>query len=153
MCSRRCAWLRMLQRAPRACVPWRSPRCNQPPLRVRVPTATNTLRVPRVFHVGPMPGRRGSFIVMEALALGGSANQAELGRQLARMHLAEPAVRSAPALAVVVCAAAWPLNALPWCLHRMTTRAPASLGLQLTTRSALRCVAGCCMLLLRTHAR
>eukprot|EP00877_Chromochloris_zofingiensis_P005149 jgi/Chrzof1/14635/Cz09g10080.t1 len=52
---------------------------------------TNTIRVPKVFHVGPMPNGRGSFIIMEHLNLGGSCNQAELGRQLALMHLAEPA--------------------------------------------------------------
>eukprot|EP00775_Hariotina_reticulata_P003566 gene3566-3834_t len=51
---------------------------------------TNTLRVPKVHHVGPMPNGRGSFIVMEALNMSGSCNQAELGRQLALMHLAEP---------------------------------------------------------------
>lgn len=55
-------------------------------------TATNTLRIPKVFHVGPMPNGRGSFIVMEALKLSGSCSMSELGRQLARMHLAEPAV-------------------------------------------------------------
>lgn len=55
--------------------------------------ATHTLRVPEVFHVGPMPNGRGSFIVMEALNMSGSCSMAELGRQLARMHLAEPAVR------------------------------------------------------------
>lgn len=54
--------------------------------------ATNTLRIPKVFHVGPMPNGRGSFIVMESLKLGGGCNMAELGRQLAHMHLAEPAV-------------------------------------------------------------
>lgn len=53
--------------------------------------ATNTLRIPKVFHVGPMPNGRGSFIVMEALKMSGSCSMSELGRQLARMHLAEPA--------------------------------------------------------------
>jgi fructosamine-3-kinase len=54
--------------------------------------ATKTLRIPKVFHVGPMPNGRGSFIVMEALKMSGSCSMSELGRQLARMHLAEPAV-------------------------------------------------------------
>jgi hypothetical protein len=56
--------------------------------------ATKTLRIPKVFHVGPMPNGRGSFIVMEALKMSGSCSMSELGRQLGRMHLAEPAVRS-----------------------------------------------------------
>lgn len=60
-----------------------------------VPVATHTLRIPQVFHVGPMPNGRGSFIVMESLKLGGGCNMAELGRQLALMHLAEPAVGGA----------------------------------------------------------
>jgi len=60
-----------------------------------VPAATHTLRIPQVFHVGPMPNGRGSFIVMESLKLGGGCNMAELGRQLALMHLAEPAVSGA----------------------------------------------------------
>lgn len=59
--------------------------------------ATNTLRIPQVFHVGPMPNSRGSFIVMESLKLGGGCNMAELGRQLAHMHLAEPADPNAKA--------------------------------------------------------
>jgi protein-ribulosamine 3-kinase len=47
-----------------------------------------------VHHYGPLggPGRGGSFIVMEYLNFGGRANAAELGRQLALMHLAIPAV-------------------------------------------------------------
>lgn len=43
--------------------------------------------------MGPMPNGRGSFIVMESLQLGGGCNMAALGKQLALMHLAEPAVR------------------------------------------------------------
>jgi hypothetical protein len=57
--------------------------------------ATRTLRVPDVLHYGALPARpSGSFIVMEHLELGGRADQAELGRQLALMHLAEPSVSS-----------------------------------------------------------
>ncbi|KAF8062042.1 protein-ribulosamine 3-kinase [Scenedesmus sp. PABB004] len=58
---------------------------------LRAMHATKTVRVPEVYHVGPAPNGRGSFIVMEALPLGGRVDQAEMGRQLARMHLAEPA--------------------------------------------------------------
>lgn len=58
---------------------------------------TGTLRIPKVFHYGPLPapggGRgRGSFIVMEFLHFGGRSSAAELGRQLALMHLAAPSV-------------------------------------------------------------
>lgn len=68
------------------------------------PTATNTLRIPQVFHYGPLPGPpgggalhgNGSFIVMEYLSMSGRADPAELGKQLARMHLAEPTVRHVP---------------------------------------------------------
>lgn len=57
---------------------------------------TGTIRVPRVFHVGTASGSGGalkradSYIIMEYLDFGGSASQQELGRQLARMHLADP---------------------------------------------------------------
>ncbi|KAL4458241.1 hypothetical protein ABPG75_013106 [Micractinium tetrahymenae] len=60
--------------------------------------ATHTIRVPEVFHYGALPSPpgggalrgSGSFIVMEYLNLRGRCDQTELGRQLARMHLAEP---------------------------------------------------------------
>lgn len=39
---------------------------------------------------------KGSFIVMEYLNFGGSYSQADLGRALAEMHKAEPAVNSSP---------------------------------------------------------
>lgn len=56
--------------------------------------ATGTLRIPKVFHCGALPDRpSGSFIVMEYLNIRGRADPAELGRRLALMHLAEPAVR------------------------------------------------------------
>jgi hypothetical protein len=71
------------------CMPMPAP---LPGLLVPPKTATNTLRIPKVFHVGPMPNGRGSFIVMESLKMGGGCNMAELGKQLALMHLAEPAV-------------------------------------------------------------
>jgi protein-ribulosamine 3-kinase len=51
--------------------------------------ATKTIRVPKVVHCGPL-GERGSFILMEFLSFGGSCNQAELGEQLALMHLVWP---------------------------------------------------------------
>ena len=53
---------------------------------------TNTLRIPEVFMVGDYKG--GSFLVTEYLNFGGRADQAELGKALAEMHLATPAVRS-----------------------------------------------------------
>ena len=67
-----------------------------PPLPIAA--ATRTIRVPEVFHYGPLPAppgggalrRGGSFIVMEYLDLSGRCDQAELGRQVARMHLAPP---------------------------------------------------------------
>lgn len=40
---------------------------------------------------------KGSFIVMEYLNFGGSYSQADLGRALAEMHKAEPAVKPCPA--------------------------------------------------------
>lgn len=39
---------------------------------------------------------KGSFIVMEYLNFGGSYSQADLGRALAEMHKAEPAVILGP---------------------------------------------------------
>ncbi|KAG2491705.1 hypothetical protein HYH03_009868 [Edaphochlamys debaryana] len=55
---------------------------------------THSIRVPKVFHYGPLspgPGRGGSFIVMEHLDLErGRLGMAELGRRLAAMHLATP---------------------------------------------------------------
>ena len=61
-------------------------------------TDTHTIRVPEVFHVGSLdpsgPSLRGggSFIVMEYLNLSGRYSDANLGHQLARMHLASPTV-------------------------------------------------------------
>lgn len=65
---------------------------------LRAMHATHTIRVPEVFHYGGLPSPpgggalrgSGSFIVMEYLELGGRCDQAELGRQMARMHLATP---------------------------------------------------------------
>ncbi|KAI8466455.1 MAG: Fructosamine kinase-domain-containing protein [Monoraphidium minutum] len=51
---------------------------------------TATVRIPNVHHVGVLANGRGAFIVMEYLRLGGATDQRELGRQMARMHLAEP---------------------------------------------------------------
>jgi hypothetical protein len=42
--------------------------------------------------VGSSPSGTGSFIVMEYLKLSGSCSQAQLGKALALMHLAEPSV-------------------------------------------------------------
>lgn len=52
--------------------------------------STETIRVPEVFHCGPLSNVSGSFIVMEGLELSPTYDQGELGRNLARMHLAEP---------------------------------------------------------------
>lgn len=65
---------------------------------LRAMHATNTIHVPEVYHYGALsspPGggalrSSGSFIVMEYLDLRGRFDQAELGRQMARMHLATP---------------------------------------------------------------
>eukprot|EP00899_Mesostigma_viride_P019637 jgi/Mesvir1/27675/Mv07395-RA.1 len=51
---------------------------------------SKTLRLPEVFHYGAFPAGSGSFIVMEYLEFGGSADQASLGRQLALMHQSQP---------------------------------------------------------------
>eukprot|EP00878_Enallax_costatus_P003152 GHUV01003352.1.p1 GENE.GHUV01003352.1~~GHUV01003352.1.p1 ORF type:complete len:334 (+),score=67.88 GHUV01003352.1:159-1160(+) len=58
---------------------------------------THTVRIPKVFHVGPMPNGHGSFIVMEALKMSGGCSMGELGKQLALMHLAEPSDPNAKA--------------------------------------------------------
>lgn len=60
---------------------------------------THTLRIPKVYHYGELSGGvpgggslrgPGSFIVMEHLNFRGRASGADLGRELARMHLATP---------------------------------------------------------------
>lgn len=58
------------------------------------PSDAQAVRVPEVFHYGPLPGRgqHGSFICMEYLQLGGKYAQADLGRRMAQMHLAAPKV-------------------------------------------------------------
>ncbi len=63
-------------------------------LGLRAMGATNTVRIPEVFHYGELPSggalrSGGSFIVMEYLNMKGAVDQAELGKQLALMHLAE----------------------------------------------------------------
>lgn len=55
---------------------------------------TGAVRVPHVHAYGAFPGGRGSFIIMEALDLRGSPDQAALGRAMAHMHLAAPKVGS-----------------------------------------------------------
>lgn len=74
-------------------------------LGLRAMHATHTLRIPEVFHYGELPGppsggalrSGGSFIVMEHLNMRGAADPAELGCQLALMHLAEPSDPNAAA--------------------------------------------------------
>jgi protein-ribulosamine 3-kinase len=58
---------------------------------------TGTLRVPEVFHYGPLKNGKGAFIVMEQLDLGAIYTQSDLGRLVAEMHLAEPTVAEAKA--------------------------------------------------------
>ncbi|KAI8463178.1 MAG: Fructosamine kinase-domain-containing protein [Monoraphidium minutum] len=54
---------------------------------------TRAVRVPEVAHVGTLPRGGGAFIIMEHLALGGPPDMAALGRAVAAMHAAAPAVR------------------------------------------------------------
>jgi fructosamine-3-kinase len=71
-------------------------------LGLRAMRATKTIRIPEIVHYGPLPGPPGggalrgggSFIVMESLEMGAGSDQAELGRQLGKMHLAEPMASS-----------------------------------------------------------
>lgn len=64
--------------------------------------STPRLVVPRPLHAGPLPGGKGSFIVMEHLDLGGGRgrggrpSQEELGVALAKFHLAPPPRETAP---------------------------------------------------------
>jgi hypothetical protein len=50
------------------------------------------IRVPRVYHPLGADEQYGPFIIMEALNIGGTLNQSDLGRKLALMHLATPKV-------------------------------------------------------------
>ncbi|GAX74613.1 hypothetical protein CEUSTIGMA_g2061.t1 [Chlamydomonas eustigma] len=50
----------------------------------------DAVRVPKVYHYGDLKESRGTFIVMEALKLGGQLNPKQLGHALARMHSAAP---------------------------------------------------------------
>jgi protein-ribulosamine 3-kinase len=50
---------------------------------------TKACRIPEVLHWGN-DGRGGSYIIMEFLPLGGRGSQKELGRAIAKMHLAAP---------------------------------------------------------------
>ncbi|KAI0561151.1 Fructosamine/Ketosamine-3-kinase [Gracilaria domingensis] len=56
---------------------------------------THTIRVPEVYHCGSLRGIEGSFIIMEALDLYSVFDQARLGENLAKMHLAEPTIDEA----------------------------------------------------------
>jgi Fructosamine kinase len=56
-----------------------------------MPAATHSLRVPKVISWGDT--KQGSYLATEHLWFGGRADQAELGRQLARMHKAAPKAR------------------------------------------------------------
>ena len=52
--------------------------------------ATNSLRIPKVLAWGDTSN--GSYLIIEHLNFGGRADQADMGRQLALMHKAEPKV-------------------------------------------------------------
>ncbi|CDF39151.1 unnamed protein product [Chondrus crispus] len=56
---------------------------------------TQTIRVPEVFQYGQLSSVQGSYIIMEALDLSPIYDQGELGRQLARLHLADPVLPEA----------------------------------------------------------
>mmetsp|Transcript_3873 Transcript_3873/g.11569 ORF Transcript_3873/g.11569 Transcript_3873/m.11569 type:complete len:360 (-) Transcript_3873:259-1338(-) len=62
---------------------------------LRAMHATNTVLVPDVLHYGDLEEGSGSFIIMDYLDIRGGYSQAELGRQLAQMHLSEPAAPEA----------------------------------------------------------
>lgn len=51
---------------------------------------TNSVRIPDVYYYGPGDNGNGSIIITEYLMIGGRANDYELGKQMAKMHLAEP---------------------------------------------------------------
>lgn len=65
-------------------------------LGLRALRATKALRIPEVVHFGDEKGG-GSFLIMEYLELRGSADPAEFGRAMARLHLAEPSAEEARA--------------------------------------------------------
>mmetsp|Transcript_992 Transcript_992/g.2829 ORF Transcript_992/g.2829 Transcript_992/m.2829 type:complete len:485 (+) Transcript_992:39-1493(+) len=66
-------------------------------LGLRAMRATGTVYVPEAFHAAPFSAgdSNGAYIVMEHLSLGGRLDQAQLGEQLAKMHLAEPLAENA----------------------------------------------------------
>ena len=53
---------------------------------------THTLKIPRVWHYGELSN--GAFLIMEHMSFGGHSSQEELGRGLAKMHLAPLKVSS-----------------------------------------------------------
>ena len=58
---------------------------------------TGTLRIPKVYHFSLLPGGS-ACIIMEHLTFGGRSSQEDLGRGLARMHLAPVKADSGPPL-------------------------------------------------------
>lgn len=58
-------------------------------------TDTHTLRIPKVFYYGCLSSNSagGTCIIMEHLDFSSGSDQAALGQQLARMHLATAKVR------------------------------------------------------------
>jgi len=51
------------------------------------------MRIPKVYHVGPRSGGRGSFIVLEYLRLGRRSDDKAFGRAMASMHLYQASSR------------------------------------------------------------
>ena len=58
-------------------------------------TDTHTLRIPQVYYYGCLSSNPagGTSIIMEHLDFSSGSDQAALGKQLARMHLADAKVR------------------------------------------------------------
>jgi len=59
--------------------------------------STESFRIPKVHAAGNFEDGSGSYIIMDFLNLGGRYSQAELGRRMAMMHLAEPSAPEAKA--------------------------------------------------------
>lgn len=56
---------------------------------------TQSLRIPKVYHVDTSAEGTCAYILMEYLEFGGKSSQEEFGRMLARMHRAEPEAEEA----------------------------------------------------------
>lgn len=56
---------------------------------------TSTIRIPNVYHYASLKSTDGSYIAMEHIEMNDMYDMGELGRNLARMHLAEPGIEKA----------------------------------------------------------